>query len=92
MAKIIIDIPDDEYNYFMYSEDCDFDDGYDAIEYICNGTVLDNVTNGGVIQALYPKTTIKESKDLIITDEDITTCFSKDWWNAPYKAESEKTI
>lgn len=40
MAKLIIDIPDAKYNYFMYSEDFDSDDVYDAIEYICNGTPL----------------------------------------------------
>lgn len=89
MAKLIIDIPDDEYNYFMHSEDFDSDDGLDAIEYICNGIVLDNVTNGDVIKALYQKTIVKESKDLIITSVDITTCFSTEWWNAPYKVESE---
>lgn len=54
MAKIMIDIPDDQYNYYMYSEDFDSDDGYDAIEYICNGTVLpDNATNGDVIKVLF---------------------------------------
>lgn len=51
--------------------------------------IPDNATNGDVIKALYPITTVKESKDLIITDADIATCFSKKWWNAPYKAERE---
>lgn len=40
MAKIIINIPDDEYNYFKSDECFDADDGFDAIEYICNGTPL----------------------------------------------------
>lgn len=60
---MIIDIPDDEYNYFMYSEDFDSDDGYDAIEFICNGIVLDNVTNGAVIKALFPDGKVIERED-----------------------------
>ncbi len=41
MAKLIIEIPDDEYNYFMSDECFDADDGFDAIEYICNGKPLE---------------------------------------------------
>ena len=97
MAKMIIDIPDDEYNYFMYSEDFDSDDGYDAIEFICNGIVLDNVTNGAVIKALFPDGKVIEREDGDIEYDiyvkgtfSLCILFDDLWWNAPYKPQPEK--
>lgn len=92
MAKIIMNIPDDEYYYFMHSEYFDSDDGYDAIVYICNGTVLDNATNGDVIKAMFPNIrSVKlhnEMKEIIDVPNDYGFVrFDLDWWNAPYKAE-----
>jgi len=58
----------------------------------------DNVTNGDVIKAMFPDVTIIDR----LTDLDgnvfayvvsglgnDTKVFEKDWWNAPYKTESE---
>ena len=94
MAKMIIDIPDDQYNYFMFSEDFDSDDGYDAIEYICNGKVLDNVTNGAVIKALFPdgKVIEREDGDIeydIYVKGTFSFCilFDELWWNTPYNPQ-----
>ena len=102
MAKLIIDIPDDEYNNFMFNESLDLDDGFDAIEYICNGTVLDNVTNGDVIKALFPDCKDWKAK---IEDDDgevyevhfvqlpnsITiNKYEESWWNAPYKSQESE--
>ena len=62
-------------------------------------TIPDNPTNGDMIKAMYPKGKIRREKSCT---HDITVfsfpdgtyfgaeCrFNTDWWNAPYKAESE---
>lgn len=47
------------------------------------------ITNGDVIQALFPKGVVSEEDSVIVEfwiDED-RHLFWKDWWNAPYKAK-----
>lgn len=54
---------------------------------------FDGMTNGEVLQALFPnmKTEDTSFKPLIGTDIDRSyVVFQRDWWNAPYKAESEE--
>lgn len=61
----------------------------DSVENKC----FDGMTNGEVLQALFPnmKTEDTSFKPLIGTDIDRSyVVFQRDWWNAPYKAESEE--
>ena len=46
-------------------------------------------TNGGVIISLYPdlKYTIQNGR--VVTTIGVASSFDLEWWNAPYKAESE---
>ena len=87
MAKIIIDISDAEYNYFMSDECFDADDGFDAIEYICNGKVLpDNATNGDVIKEVFINDRFYEDGAWIqieLNGRWHSFC-PLSWWNAPY--------
>lgn len=52
---------------------------------------FDGMTNGEVIQALFPNANYESRKHFMhITHEDIGgISFFWEWWNAPYKAESE---
>ena len=62
------------------------------------GTLVpDNATNGEVIQALFPKAKIFENEskteyryvDVFLCSEHDMNCFTKEWWNAPYRADKE---
>lgn len=49
------------------------------------------VTNGDVIKAIFPNIDIEQIED-IIDVYGMSKCrvtYDTDWWNAPYKAESE---
>ena len=52
----------------------------------------DNATNGDVIKAMFPNTTVKDFctgiKDVSIEPHH-DQCFSESWWNAPYKGAEE---
>ena len=53
---------------------------------------FEGMTNGEVIQALFPYVEAEDtpSNRAIATDLDGSYClFMREWWNAPYKAESE---
>ena len=96
MAKIIVDIPEEEYNNFMFNESLDLDDGFDAVEYICNGIILDNVTNGDVIKAMFPNYRIQIGSGQVCLYYPVTEeyggswiKYDEEWWNAPYKADKE---
>ena len=61
-------------------------------------TIPDNPTNGDMIKALFSDAKIDyhEKSDLVeayvtIFIKDCDTCqdYTLDWWNAPYKGESE---
>lgn len=58
--------------------------------------IAGNLTNGDIIKAMFPDAQIDyhEKSDLryvTVFIKDCDTCqdYSYDWWNAPYKAESE---
>ena len=62
-------------------------------------TIPVGATNGDVIKAMFPYVNVKNecaeyySVNIENLQEDIacnTVGFSKDWWNAPYKVESEE--
>ena len=47
-------------------------------------------TNGDVIKAIFPKAKVWKSSGKICVDgHGCFKTFSIDWWNAPYKAETE---
>ena len=59
--------------------------------------IPDNATNGEAIQALVPS----NNADLLGTDDicvmdketgDLIMIVNEQWWNAPYKAESEDKV
>lgn len=59
----------------------------------------ENPTNGDIIKALFPDMYFSEDveetgdsfeRTIWLVDNVYTICFDKDWWNAPYKAESEE--
>ena len=60
--------------------------------------IPDNATNGEVIKAMFPNVSIHYHKANELVDDyvsvNIKDCdtqqdYSAEWWNAPYKAESE---
>lgn len=51
--------------------------------------IPENPTNGDVIKVLFPNAKVVETNTVVGIGIDGTTTFNKDWWNAPYKAESE---
>lgn len=53
-------------------------------------SAFDGMTNGEVIQALFPNTPIDTRTYAIWVGHDDMS-FTRAWWNAPYKAESEGT-
>ena len=52
------------------------------------------ITNGDVIKAIFPNIDIEQIED-IIDVYGMSKCrvtYDTDWWNAPYKTESEEEI
>ena len=94
--QIVIEMPQeviekDAEGYFNYFG-CMSKTLYETLK---NGTVLPNdSTNGDVIEALFPNTTVHIFECLnsvnVITDETLNAqTFDLEWWNAPYETESE---
>ena len=91
MAKILITIPDEKYNNLMYGESVEEEDAFEAVDYICNGTVISsNATNGDIIKAIFPNCVIDEDfGGAVVTNIDTQQYWKKDWWNAPYKENED---
>ena len=53
-------------------------------------TVPEEATNGDAILAVFCDAEPYQNNGVIETDIDGGTLFNEDWWNAPYKAESEE--
>ena len=56
--------------------------------------IHENATNGDVIKAVFPNTNIEywaeySTYNVEFPNDNDVKHFSYDWWNAPYKAESE---
>ena len=85
--RILIEIP--EYVIDDMKE-CGFipeEDNEELCKAIDNGTPIpDNATNGDVIRALFEPNWIRRMDDVVREEYE----FDAVWWNAPYKAESEK--
>lgn len=62
-------------------------------------TISENMTNGDMIKAVFPNCEVKfnEYKDMqclnsysVIFDDFYEVEFLNEWWNSPYRAESEE--
>lgn len=57
------------------------------------GTMSGKVTNGDMIKALFPDIELEHIEDIInvycLCEHSVT--FDTEWWNSPYRAESEDT-
>ena len=66
---------------------------YDYLEDATLIIIPDNATNGDVIKAMFPNIETFEEEDvpqnIYFSIEGDVLCLRKEWWNAPYKAESE---
>lgn len=83
--KIVIDIPEKDWEFLKESDGCRWSRA--IIEGVANGTPLpQNATNGDVIKAVFPNEHFMEMYAYVACG---FTLFDKNWWNAPYKAESE---
>lgn len=59
--------------------------------------IAGNLTNGDVVKAMFPNATFYEDthgygyvySDVVRCKENYMMTYDKEWWNAPYKAESE---
>ena len=53
--------------------------------------VPENVTNGDVIKNIFPNIIYEEGYVFVESDthQKVIMTVQEDWWNAPYKAESE---
>lgn len=69
----------------------------DSVECVLNNaptvfTIPENPTNGDMIKAVFPNAMVYNAGIAMDVEflEDEEHWFNKDWWNAPYKAESEE--
>ena len=80
--KVIIDIPKGLYYSVIdgHSDDC----VKSLVDTFKNATLLDNVTNGDIIKAMFPNVPV-----LIFEDMDTVLFgnaqFDLNWWDEPYK-------
>jgi hypothetical protein len=102
--KLLIEIPDDHKRVIdNLVEDCK---GY-LLPYevenrmavaIRNGKVLDNMTNGDIIKAMFPNVNFYDAAFTVHATTDVTSNgvkggisydFWKTWWNEPYRKAEE---
>lgn len=76
---------------YDYCHACDVNESQ-MENYFCDlPSAFEGMTNGEVIISLYPdlKYTIQNGR--VVTTIGVASSFDLEWWNAPYKAESEGT-
>lgn len=54
--------------------------------------ISENATNGDVIKAMFPNIPIDEDDFFVRKSRHDNTEYWKEWWNAPYKKESEERV
>ena len=90
-----IDLLDNLIGMISDNQDSDYDDALKmGISALFENKCFEGMSNGEVLQALYPtmKTEDTSVESLIGTNLDRGyVVFQRDWWNAPYKAESEES-
>lgn len=52
--------------------------------------VAGGMTNGEVIQTVFPNCKVKIGNDYVDTDIDTITTFTHEWWNASYQKGGEE--
>ena len=88
--KVLVDISENVLTRMKLVSKVSSVDG--VCQAVLDGTVLDNLTNGEVIKALFSVETednFHNSYGIRINESNYFQ-LNKDWWNAPYKAESEE--
>lgn len=93
--KLIIDIPEEVLTYIeMFKDICyekieeDLDNEHEwMLRSLYEGISLDNMTNGEVIETLFPNCIdYKGTIEVKTTWElDMGKLFRRSWWDAPYK-------
>ena len=75
----------------------DLGEAHGDINHNCNIilTIPDNPTNGDMIKAIFPKSRIYKLENFVQfwyteNEDGRHVNFRRDWWDAPYKSESEE--
>ena len=88
--KVIIELEDDVYRRVKNNPQIFKNATCVAVQ---NGIALpDNATNGQVLLQIFPPSVYygDDEKHIVLLTKDCElTCYNNEWWNAPYKAESE---
>lgn len=88
--RIVINIDDNLYARLFDNGVNNYDDAVDMAKAIRKGILLPkNATNGDIIRAMFPKAEVIEKRAVVMVGISRMIVFDFDWWNAPYKAESE---
>ena len=85
--KVLVDISENVLTRMKLVSKVSSVDG--VCQAVLDGTVLDNLTNGDVIKAMFETEVIDDfykSYGIKINDSNYFQ-LNKDWWNAPYKVE-----
>ena len=74
------------------SDECPHFQSYCGLNSTKSIVIPKNATNGDVIKAVFDVTEVRQLDccAFIDTSDDANMRTYKDWWNAPYKAESEE--
>lgn len=80
--RILIDIPEELAKKQWYADK----EIWKVVRAVWNGTpISDNDTNGNSVIKIFCKGIVR-----INSRKNVSVEFNKNWWNAPYKAESEE--
>ena len=85
--KVIIDIPEDEYNIIKQFGDIAPNKTHSLAMEIANGEVIpDNATNGNVIKFIFPDlTSLKFNHNILLHSQNLIGSFSDNWWDSSYE-------
>ena len=98
MAKIQLVVEIEERLYKNIIDNDKDDEEFEAMDDAFNNAkpLPKDATNGNIFKAMFSNLTIYENRDNkdypyvdVIIGEHDSTCYPKDWWNAPYKRGEE---
>jgi len=87
--KLIIDIPEEKFNNFIYGDSLDDKDYDEIVDFIAQGTLIpDNATNEGLLLVLYKDERLIDAirqgtRDFLMYQPNSDKWVS--WLDAPYK-------
>ena len=89
--KIIVEIPDNNYELMSKLPKPKGTDSLSMfLRMIQNSIAISNdATNGDIIKAMFPNASIEVRNISVYVDLGNIVGFSRSWWDAPYKQESE---